>query len=118
VVAFWLYRKGFKKSTEKTFNKYPRLKKLTDTDGRQAFLLVIGLRLLPFVPSGLVTFAAAVGSMALWSFAVASTFGKIPALFMEAYAVYEVTRFGWQGKLILGLAAIAILYMVLRNKKS
>jgi uncharacterized membrane protein YdjX (TVP38/TMEM64 family) len=118
VVAFWLYRKGFKKSTEKTFNKYPRLKKLTDTDGRQAFLLVIGLRLLPFVPSGLVTFAAAVGSMALWSFAVASTFGKIPALFMEAYAVYEVTRFGWQGKLILCLAAVTILYMVLRKKKS
>ena len=118
VVAFWLYRKGFKKSAMKAFDKYPRLKRLTDTTGRQAFMLVIGLRLLPFVPSGLVTFAAAIGSMALWSFSIASTVGKIPALFMEAYAVYEVTRFGWQGKLILCLAAVAILYMVLRKKKS
>jgi uncharacterized membrane protein YdjX (TVP38/TMEM64 family) len=116
IVAFVLYRKGFKRATTSSLQKYPRLQRLAETRGRQGFMLIIGLRLLPFVPSGLVTFAAAVGSISLPLFAIASTLGKIPALFIEAYSVYQVTEFGWQGKAILGLTAIIILYLVLRKK--
>jgi len=40
---------------------------------------------------------------------------------MEAYAAYEVTAFGWQGKLILLVVAVYILYVAvkqIRAKKS
>jgi uncharacterized membrane protein YdjX (TVP38/TMEM64 family) len=58
-----------------------------------------------------------VGKISLLPFVIASSLGKIPALFIEAYSVYQVTEFGWQGKVILGLTAIIILYLVFRKKQ-
>ena len=60
-IAFLLYRKGFKKTVEKKLDKYPKVKRLLDAEDKEAFYLVLALRLIPFVPSGLITFAAAVG---------------------------------------------------------
>jgi uncharacterized membrane protein YdjX (TVP38/TMEM64 family) len=51
------------------------------------------------------------------TFFIASSLGKIPALLIEAYAAYEVTAFNWQGKIILLLVGIYLLYMVLKKKK-
>lgn len=116
-IAFLLYRKGFKKAVENKFEKYPKVKSLITARGKEAFYGVFSLRLIPFVPSGLVSFAAAIGSMSFSLFFIASSIGKIPALLLESYAVYEVTNFGWQGKLILTLVAVGILVVILKNKK-
>lgn len=116
VVAFLLYRKGFKKAVTKPLHKYPRVQRLMEARGKEAFLLIMGLRLLPFVPSGLVTFAAAIGNASLLTFVVASSLGKVPALFIEAYSVYQVTQFGWQGKVILALIACTLIYLVFKKK--
>jgi len=117
IVSFVLYRKGFKTSMTTPLHKYPRVERLIAAKGKEAFLLVLGLRLLPFVPSGLVTFAGAIGNIRLLTFATASSLGKIPALFIEAYSVYQITAFSWQGKLILGIIACALIYWVARQKK-
>lgn len=116
VVAFILYRKGFKKAMTTPLHKYPRVERLIAAKGKEAFVLILGLRLLPFVPSGLVTFAGAIGNVSLLTFVIASSLGKVPALFIEAYSVYQVTRFDWQGKIILALSAIALIYIVIRKK--
>jgi len=116
-VAFVLYRKGFKQRVQKRLQKYPRVQKLVLADDKKAFSLVLSLRLIPFVPSGLITFAAAVGKVSFLIFLIASSLGKLPALLLEAYAVYEVTQFGWQGKLILLVTAIALLYWAVKKKK-
>ena len=116
-IAFLLYRKGFKKTVEKKLDNYPKLKRLVDAENKEAFYLVVALRLIPFVPSGLITFAAAVGRISFPVFIVASSLGKLPALFIEAYAVNAVTNFGWQGKLILAVAAGVLLYWVISKKK-
>lgn len=118
LVAYFLYRYGFKKTSQKGLERFPKVKRLVDAKGKEAFLLILSLRLIPFVPSGLVTFAAAVGNASPVIFLTAGSLGKIPALLLEAYSVYAVTQFGWQGKLILALAAVALLYLVLRRKKS
>ncbi len=118
VVAFLLYRKGFKKAMTTPLHKYPRVERLIKAKGKEAFLLIMGLRLLPFVPSGLVTFAGAIGNVSLFTFATASSLGKIPALFIEAYSVYQVTQFGWQGKLILAIIACVLIYWVVKQTKS
>lgn len=116
VVAFLLYRKGFKKISQKALQKYPKAKRLTEASGKEAFFLILSLRLIPFVPSGLVTFAAAIGKASLLLFFAASSLGKLPALLMEAYAVYEVKAFGWQGKIILALTGCYLLYLLLKRK--
>lgn len=116
-VAFLLYRKGFKNTVEKRLDKYPKVQKLINAKGKEAFSLILALRLIPFVPSGLITFAAAIGRVSFFTFIIASSLGKLPALFLEAYAVNEVTGFGWQGKLILVLAAAALLYWIIAKRK-
>lgn len=116
-IAFILYRKGFKKMSQPQLDRHPRVKRLIEAEGKEAFLLILSLRLIPFVPSGLVTFVAAIGRVSLLTFLIASSLGKAPALLMEAYSVYQVTQFGWQGKVILLAAAIGIIYWVVRHKK-
>ncbi len=116
-IAFLVYRKGFKKTVEKRLDKYPKVNRLIHAQDKEAFFLVLALRLIPFVPSGLITFAAAVGKISFLIFISASSLGKLPALLIEAYAVNEVTRFGWEGKLILVLVAVVLLHWVISKKK-
>lgn len=115
VVAFILYRKGFKKISTKKLSSFPKLERLILSTGKEAFLLILYLRLIPFVPSGLVTFCAAIGNITLLQFSIASSFGKIPALLLEGYSSYQVMEFGWQGKLILTIIAVALIIYTLRN---
>jgi len=115
LVAFYIYRRGFQAKLQAPLQRYPRLRSLLQAEGKKAFMLIFSLRLLPFVPSGLVTFAAATGRVGTGTFVLASSLGKIPALLMEAYAVYAVSRFGWQGKAILAALALFLLYRVLKH---
>lgn len=117
IIAFYLYRKGFKRFSEKPLNSYPKLKQLIHLRGKEAFLLILSLRLLPFMPSGLVTLAGAVGSVSFLVFAVASSIGKIPALLIEAYSVYQITQFEWQGKLIITIGAVYMMYVVWKKRR-
>jgi len=115
IVAFMLYRKGLKKGLAPTLDAYPRAKRLVDAEGREAFSLIFSLRLLPFVPSGLITFAAAVGKVSAGLFFIASSLGKLPALFIEAASVYGFTRFGLGSKILLAAAGIAIAAYVIKR---
>ena len=115
VVAFYLYRKGFKKGADEKIGKYKTVSLLVNAEDKKAFWLILSLRLIPFVPSGLVTFAAAIGRVSAIIFLIASSLGKLPALLLEGYAVKEVTEFNWQGKVILTIFACVVLYFVTRQ---
>jgi uncharacterized membrane protein YdjX (TVP38/TMEM64 family) len=112
VVAFFLYRKGFKKVSQVTLKKYPKLNMLIESEGRDAFWLILSLRLLPFVPSGLVTFAGAIGKVSILLFAIASTIGKAPALLIEAFSVYYVFQLEWHQKVTFFVVSISIFLIV------
>lgn len=114
-VAFYLYRKGFKKGVSQKLERYKAVQRLVNAEGLAAFWLILSLRLIPFVPSGLVTFAASVGRVSALTFLAASSIGKLPALLLEGYTVYQVTEFGWQGKVILTAVALVLLYFVIRQ---
>lgn len=116
LISFLLYRFGFKKAATAKLNKYPKAMQLINAEGSKAFFLVLSLRLIPFVPSGIITFTAAIGKITTLSFFVASTLGKIPAIIIEAYSVYQLGEFGWQGKLILLISAVAILWFILKKR--
>jgi uncharacterized membrane protein YdjX (TVP38/TMEM64 family) len=116
VVSFIIYRKGFGKLSKKIpSEKYPRVKRLLEVEKSEAFYLILGLRLFPFVPSGIVNIFAALGKVSLLLFTIASSVGKIPALLMEAYSVLQISNFTWQGKVIL--TVISIYFFIIIYKK-
>lgn len=117
IVAFTLYRKGFKKIAHDSLAKYPKLLKLTTLEGKQAFSMVLSLRLMPFIPSGLVTLAAAIGKISLLTFAISSSIGKIPALLIEGFSVYQIISVSYEVKLVLLLIGVLILFLSFRKSK-
>ncbi|MFE7063777.1 TVP38/TMEM64 family protein [Sutcliffiella sp. NPDC057660] len=117
VVSFLLYRKGLKAFSPKALERNKWLVRLQETEGYRAFLLVLGLRIFPFAPSGLVTLAGATSRISLIHFAIASTLGKIPALLLEAYSVYRVLEWGIEGKIILTLFSIGVVGIMIFRKR-
>jgi uncharacterized membrane protein YdjX (TVP38/TMEM64 family) len=118
IISFILYRKGLSKLTEKFQTKNRFLAKLKSTTNLEGIFLVLLLRVLPFVPSGAVTLAAAISKMGLISFSIASTVGKIPSLLIEAYSVHKVLQFEteWQIGILLMLVIGYIIYLFLKKK--
>lgn len=121
IVSFILYRKGVQKFLSfpkmgNSQNKY--LAKLRNSKGMTTFFIVLFLRILPFVPSGAVTLTAALSKMNLLSFCFASTIGKIPALFIEAYSVSHVLRLEREWQIGLIVFVMIILLISLIYKKS
>lgn len=114
IISFIVYRKALQPYTSPTGTRFKRLR---EAEGIEAWFLVLSMRLMPFVPSGLVTLSAAFSRMTLPSFAVASTLGKVPALLIEALAVTAIlyVATGWQLTLI---AMVGIIYVVWRRHKS
>jgi uncharacterized membrane protein YdjX (TVP38/TMEM64 family) len=106
IISFMLYCKGFRKLSETKLFSHPKVKRLLEAKGLEAFFLVLSLRLLPFVPSGVVTFVAAIGKIPFLIFVIASSIGKIPALLLEAYSVYHLMNWTWQGKVISTLLSV------------
>lgn len=118
IVSFYLYRKGINLIKEKVQFKNRLLERLQNTAGVEAFLLVIALRIFPFMPSGVVTIVSAGSNIGLLNFSIASTLGKIPALVIEAYSVYYIMNWNWQGKIIFTLVTIIIIgYLFMRRKR-
>ncbi|SFB11971.1 MULTISPECIES: TVP38/TMEM64 family protein [unclassified Bacillus (in: firmicutes)] len=114
-VSFILYRKGLRKFALQKSVNHKYLQRLLKTEGRDAFFLIIGLRIFPFMPSGLVTLTAAVSNVSAVIFVIASSIGKVPALFIEAYSVYQVIQWNGSGKMFLMIASIIILIYILRK---
>lgn len=89
IIGFYLYRYGFSKINPKWL-KHSFWNFLQQSSVKQVFWAILLLRLIPFVPSGLVTAGAALTRIPGTVFIVASTIGKIPAVFLEVAVVYGV----------------------------
>ncbi|MFD1778689.1 TVP38/TMEM64 family protein [Fredinandcohnia salidurans] len=112
IVAFWLYRKGFKRFIDKKKHKHSLIDKLLSAKGKEAFMMILLLRLFPFIPSGVVTFTAAMGEVSFINFLFASSLGKVPSLLIEAYSVHNVAAGTMEGKIILTVVSVVgILYI-------
>ncbi|QPC45665.1 TVP38/TMEM64 family protein [Mangrovibacillus cuniculi] len=120
MASFILYRKGinlFREKQEKPVNnKFLRI--VRDKEGAEAFFAVIILRLLPFVPSGLVALTAAFSKMGFLSFTIATTIGKIPSLFLEVGFVtvlQQLPTYLYVGTLVLLLVVSLLSFKAKRN---
>ncbi|RIW28960.1 DedA family protein [Bacillus salacetis] len=120
IVSFYLYRKGIKKFTDPKKIRNSYLIALHNSKGIKATLLIIALRIFPFVPSGFVTLAGAISKVGIINFSLASTIGKIPSLLIEAYSVQQVLIWNWQGKVIFSMFSLVTVWLLLKKsgKKS
>ncbi|WP_255472769.1 TVP38/TMEM64 family protein [Planomicrobium sp. CPCC 101079] len=91
ILGFHLYRLGFSKLNP-AWRSHRFFQTLQSQPTGRVFWSVIGFRLIPFVPSGLVTAGASLTAISAWRFALASTIGKVPAVFLEIAAAYGYTQ--------------------------
>lgn len=89
IAGFYLYRFGFSK-IDPGWLKKPFWLYIQRSSVSHVFWAVISLRLIPFVPSGLVTAGAALTPISAPLFMIASTLGKIPAVILEVAIVYGI----------------------------
>jgi len=91
LIGFHLYRWGLSKILPKWLDNsfFKAMKKSSPT---KVFILIILFRVLPFVPSGLVTGGASLTTISGVRFMIASSIGKIPAVILEVTVVFGVLQ--------------------------
>jgi uncharacterized membrane protein YdjX (TVP38/TMEM64 family) len=120
ILGFYLYRLGFSK-LKPSWRSHRFWQVLQSQSPGRVFWSVIGFRLIPFVPSGLVTAGASLTAISAWRFALASTIGKIPAVFLEIAAAYGYTESvssEYQFGILAAVLVISLAIWLLRKRKS
>lgn len=115
VVSFYIYRAGFSKGFENL--NYPIIKKILNASNKKVGIFILQARLLPFMPSGIVTFAASVSKINIGTFTVATILGKIPSISLEALISYDIINLSenWL-RLVLTLIAVIPLLFITKRK--
>lgn len=117
-IGFYLYRWGFSKVHPKWFN-HTFLKTIKNGSSKDVFRLIILFRVLPFVPSGLVTAGASLTSIKAGLFMIASSIGKIPAVILEVAIVFGVLQKVSMNYIYISiiLICIVVLSIWINNKR-
>ncbi|MFC5701724.1 TVP38/TMEM64 family protein [Cohnella faecalis] len=96
----------------------PRMMKLERAMERRGFMMVLLLRIAPFVPFDLVSYAAGAARVRLRAFLPATIIGTLPGTFAYNYLGASLTKGSWKEFAIAGIvfaAALAIPFL-LRKK--
>lgn len=117
-ISFKLYKKGFKKSIEKRFSNYKILENISESDGNKAAFLIFQARVVPFIPSGIVTLAASLSNIDDFRYVLATCIGKIPSIGLEMLVSYGILTSGEKYiQIIIGIVAIYLIYKTFKKEK-
>lgn len=117
-ITFRLYRIGFKKKFNNFTEKHDLLKKITKSSGNEAAFFILQGRIIPFIPSGFVTLAAALSNIDNLRYNLATLFGKIPSILLEALISYGIISQGAKSiEITFTLIAIYLVYRTIRKYK-
>ena len=109
VISFFLYRWGIQKIKAVRSENWIWLQRLNEASrGRRMILLLIA-RITPLIPSGVITFAAAISSMKFLDFIIITFLGKAPSIAMETLIGHDLFFLNEN----LPRLAISILFVVL-----
>ncbi|MBQ6820411.1 MAG: VTT domain-containing protein [Clostridium sp.] len=116
-ITFLIYRFGFKRGLENIKDKNKLLKLIVEGNGKKTGFLIFEGRLLPFIPSGFITLAAAISSVNALTFTIATFFGKIPSIALEALISYDLINIQQNYiRLLISIISVFLLYFTLRKK--
>lgn len=117
-ITFIVYRLGFKKGVENIKDKHTLLKAIVEGQGKKVGLLIFEGRLIPFIPSGFVTLAAAISNVNGVIFNFATFWGKIPSIALEALISYDLINIEQNYiRLVFTLIGIFLLYFTLKKSR-
>lgn len=89
-ITFTLYRAGFKRKIVKLIDKHKLLSQIINSDGKKAGLLILQGRVIPFIPSGIVTLSASTSNVNGTIFTLATLIGKAPSIALEALVSHDI----------------------------
>ncbi|MGL4876154.1 MAG: TVP38/TMEM64 family protein [Clostridium sp.] len=117
-VSFKVYKKGLKKGIEEKFSKYKVLEKIKNSEGNKCAFLILEGRIIPFVPSGIVTLAASLSNIDDFRYTLATCIGKIPSIGLEVLVSYGVLSSGAKGvQALLGVIGAYLIYKTIKKNK-
>lgn len=118
-ITFKIYRLGIKSVIEKIEGRYKLIDQLLTSQGLNAGILIFQGRIIPFIPSGFVTLAAAVSKINDFIFIIATLLGKIPSIILEGLISYDLINIQENYiRLFMVIFTLLIGYIVKKTKKS
>lgn len=117
-ITFTVYRLGFKKKIEKFTDKHRFISKIVKSDGKKAGLLIFQGRIIPFIPSGVITLAASISSVNSVIFTVATLIGKVPSIALESLISYDIINIynNWIRLVITFIGLIFVKFTITKKK--
>lgn len=109
-ITFIVYRLGFKKKIEKFTERNKLISKIVNSQGKEAGLLIFEGRIIPFIPSGVITLAASISNVDGRIFTIATFIGKAPSIALEALISYDIINI-YDNWIRLSLTIIGLLFL-------
>ncbi len=116
-LSFWLYRWGFGKLKYVNQKKWVWLQKINAASRKRRMVILLLARLTPLVPSGVITFAAAVSNMRFLDFIWISLAGKAPSIAIETLVGHDLIRMNDNlPRLVISVLFMVLIYIVYKKK--
>ncbi|WP_300262892.1 VTT domain-containing protein [Clostridium sp.] len=117
-ISFKVYRKGINKFAGNIEGKYKLIDKIVNCEGKSVGILIFEGRLIPFIPSGLITLAAAMSKVDSMVFIISTFLGKIPSILLEVLASYGVIIASQKNlKIFIGVLSLILFLVTLKKVK-
>ena len=117
-ISFKIYRKGVNKFVGSIEGKYKSIDRILESEGKRVGLLIFEGRLLPFVPSGFVTLAAAMSKVNSLTFIIATFLGKIPSILLEVLVSYGIIEASHKNiKIFIVIISLILIYLTIRKRE-
>ena len=115
-ISFYIYRKTFKKKVHTIKGKYKIIDRILEAKGNKAGILILEGRLIPFVPSGVLTLASSISSINITPFLIATFIGKAPSILLEVLISYDLINSNLP-RLIITLIGLVLLSITIKRGK-
>jgi uncharacterized membrane protein YdjX (TVP38/TMEM64 family) len=118
-ISFLFMRYFFRDYAHSLLVRSKGLAKLDEYSGRKGFLIMLIARCIPFIPSGIITAVAALSSIGLLDYILATFIGKLPSAFIEVTIGHDLFHYRdhMDRLFILGVISVVSYYLFLRYKK-
>ncbi|WP_223066145.1 TVP38/TMEM64 family protein [Paenibacillus caui] len=116
-ISFWLYRQGIQRLSAKKNDTWRWVRRLNGANRTRKFYMLIMARLTPFLPSGIITFAAAATNIAFLDFLLASLIGKAPSVAIETLVGHDLfyVKDNFM-RLLISLVLLSLIYCLFRKR--
>jgi uncharacterized membrane protein YdjX (TVP38/TMEM64 family) len=99
ILLFLFVRYGYQDWGQRLLNKYNRIQALSEQFDRNAFLVILFARMIPFIPSIIVNIYSALNRVSFITYSIASALGKVPAMILFAI-IGDSLMYSWQQAVI------------------